>query len=163
VTLYLDWKSSSFCLSRISGALRNAAWPRLGEHRSWQGKARKQRIHPCKLFPGRCHARCWFHADAAKGRMAHNLRSASWEPATPTSFDASPGECTHQGGGFSMPLFLSAAALPKAVEWIPVPSQQHIAWYIWKNTVVFLPRALRYRTRTLFSFQGALYLFSHRR
>jgi hypothetical protein len=26
-----------------------------------------------------------------------------------------------------MPLFLDAAALPKAVEWIPVPSQQHIA------------------------------------
>jgi len=62
VTLYLDWKSSSFCLSRISGALRNVAWPRLGEHRSWQGKARKQRIHPCKLFPGRCHARSCFHA-----------------------------------------------------------------------------------------------------
>src|SRR5713101_5715354 len=40
-------------------------------------------------------------------------------------------------------LFLSAAALPKAVEWIPVPSQQQIAWYIWKNTVVFLPIALR--------------------
>ena len=28
--------------------------------------------------------------------------------------------------------------------------------YIWKNTVVFLPVALRYGTRTLFSFQGAL-------
>ena len=31
-------KPRSFCLSRVVGTLRNAAWPRLGEYRSGQGK-----------------------------------------------------------------------------------------------------------------------------
>jgi hypothetical protein len=36
-----------------------------------------------------------------KGRMAHNLRLASWEAATPISFETIPWERAHTGGGFS--------------------------------------------------------------
>ena len=61
--------------------------------------------------------------------------------------------------------FVEAAILPKAVdEYI---SRAFITaksiWYIWNNTVVFLPLVLHQRTRTLFSFQGTTDLFSHRR
>ena len=45
-------KPCSFCLSRVVGALRNAAWLRLGEYLSSQGKARKERIHACRCFLG---------------------------------------------------------------------------------------------------------------
>lgn len=62
-----------------------------------------------------------------------------------------------------MVLLLDAAALPKAVEWLPVPSQQYMAWYIWKNAVAFLQEALRLLTLTLFSFQGTPVVFYQRR
>ena len=55
--------------------------------------------------------------------------------------------------------FVLAAPLPKAVDWLPVPSQQQIACTL-VNTVVFLPVALRYGTRTLFRFQGTPNIFS---
>lgn len=71
--------------------------------------------------------------------MAHNLRF--WPLGkintrvfqrlsprnVPTGVEAFPG-------GYS----LLAAALPKAVDWVPVPSQQQIASTL-ANTVVFLP------------------------
>jgi hypothetical protein len=51
---------------------------------------------------------------------------------------------------------LSPVTLPKAdVQIAFVPSLQHIALYIWNITVVLFPLALRQRTRTRFSFQGA--------
>ena len=39
-----------FCLSSVVGALRNAAWLRLGEQQSGGGKARKECIHACISF-----------------------------------------------------------------------------------------------------------------
>ena len=42
----------------------------------------------------------------AKGRMAHNLRLASWEAGTPASFEAQSLGTYPQGGGFSWRYFL---------------------------------------------------------
>ena len=98
-------KPSGFCLSRVVGTLRNVAWLRLCEYRSWQGKARKKRIHPCVCSPGRCHARCRLHA-LRKGKDGPQLAlSASWETPTPASFDAAPLGTYPQGRR----LFLSYA------------------------------------------------------
>jgi hypothetical protein len=47
-----------------------------------------------------------------------------------------------------------------AVDWLPVPSEQHIADYSLVNAVTFLPTVLHGGTRTLFSLQGATTLFS---
>lgn len=98
-------KPSGFCLSRVVGTLRNVAWLRLCEYRSWQGKARKKRIHPCVCSPGRCHARCRLHA-LRKGKDGPQLAlSASWETPTPASLDAAPLGTYPQGRR----LFLSYA------------------------------------------------------
>ena len=56
-------------------------------------------------------------------------------------------------------LFFDAVALPKAVDGTRAFAAAN-SEYIWKNTVAFLPNALRAGTRTLFSFQGAVALFS---
>src|ERR1700693_4876735 len=73
--------------------------------------------------------------------MAHNSRF--WRPGDeqhPPLSRLSPGECTHQGGGFSYCYFLSAVALPKAVEWIPVPSlQQNSLVHLEQRGRVFTP------------------------
>jgi hypothetical protein len=147
-----------FCLSSVRDALRNAAWPRLIAHRSGGGKARRQRIHSdiCSLggaMPVGPLMPC------AKGRMAHNLRLASWRRPTPASFDACPGEYTHQGGGFSLCYFSTLLHFLKPYILMSRAFAQQIAWYIWNNAVAFLPQALRLGTRTLFSFQGAIALF----
>lgn len=55
-------------------------------------------------------------------------------------------------------LFFCSTTLPKAVEWLPVPSLRKIADTL-GNTVVFLPLALRQRTRTLLSSQGTTQFF----
>jgi hypothetical protein len=91
----------------------------------------------------------------AKGRMAHNLRLASWEPGTPASFDATPLGTYPQGRRLFLSYFLMALHFLKPVR----DSRSYLrsalnSLYIWKNTVVFLRMALRHTTRTLFSFQG---------
>src|SRR5260370_25973829 len=86
----------------------------------------------------------------AKGRMAHNLRLASWRRPTPASFTAAPLGTYPRGGGFSLLLFFTNVTLPKAVEWLPVPSHVEIA-YTSGNAVTFLRMALRHSTHTLFS------------
>jgi hypothetical protein len=48
--------------------------------------------------------------------------------------------------------------LPKAVDWVPVPSLRTIADTL-GNAVTFLPTALRGGTRTFFSSQGTTNLF----
>ena len=50
-------------------------------------------------------------------------------------------------------LFFGDVTLPKAVDWLPVPSHVEIADTL-VNTVVFLRLVLHEPTRTLFSFQG---------
>lgn len=76
-----------FCLSSVGGALRSAAWPRLGEYRSGGGKAQKHGLHSDPCFLGGARPVAAF-MPLTKGRMAHSLWLASWKTATPTSFDA---------------------------------------------------------------------------
>ncbi len=91
-----------FCHSFVRDTLRSGAWLRLGAHRNGGGIARKQRLHSGVLSPGRCHARSCFHADAAKGRMAHNLRfRRPGNQEHPHLSMLLPWERTHRGGGFS--------------------------------------------------------------
>src|SRR5215469_9859563 len=89
--------------------------------------------------------------------------ACSWHPGTqahPPLSRLNPWEHTRRGGGFSWRYSWRDVALPKAVEWLPVPSHVEIADTL-ANTVVFLPGALRSGTRTRFSFQGTPDLFSH--
>ena len=58
-------------------------------------------------------------------------------------------------------LFCDDVTVPKAVDWLPVPSHVEIADTL-GNAVTFLPTALRGGTHTLFSLQGTVDLFSHR-
>ena len=89
----------------------------------------RERTHSCVFSLERCHARCSSHA-FRKGMSGPQLAfSASWGRATPASFNALPWERTPRVEAFPMRYFVSAAPLPKAVEWIPVPSEQQIAWY----------------------------------
>src|SRR5262249_6801568 len=99
----------------------------------------RESIHPCLFSPGRCHAR-WVLRAFPKGRDGPQLRfSASWEKPTPTSFDVAPvGTCPH-GRRLFLALFSGDATLPKAVDWLPVPSSVEIAVHL-ANTPVFLPR-----------------------
>ncbi len=154
-------KSRSFCLSRVVGTLRNAAWPRLGAYRSEQGKAREQRIHACICFLGGAMPVAG-SMPCAKGRMAHNLRLASWEPGTPASFDAAPLGTYPQGRRLFLSYCLMALHFLKPMR----DSRSYLrsafnSLYIWKNTVVFLRLALRHTTRTRFSFQGARESIAH--
>ncbi len=108
-------KSRSFCLSRVVGTLRNAAWPRPGACRSGQGKARNQHIHSCKLFPGRCHARSCFHA-LRKGMNGPQLAVGVLGTRNTRVFRCySPGNVPTGAEAFPE-LFLAGAPLPKAVQ-----------------------------------------------
>ncbi len=138
-----------FCLSSVRDRLSNAAWLRLGASRSGGGKARNQRIHSCLCFLGGARPVSLLMPHA-KGRMAHNLRLASWRRPTPASFNAAPLGTYPRGGGFSLLLFFTNVTLPKAVEWLPVPSRVERA-YTSGNAVTFLRMALRHATHTLFS------------
>ncbi len=104
------------------------------------------------LFPGRCHARSWFHA-VRKGTHGPQLAVGVLGTRNTRVFRRySPGNVPTGAEAFPE-LFLHAAALPKAgTADSVVPSQQQIALYTWNNTGVFLHMALRHTTRTLFSF-----------
>jgi hypothetical protein len=148
-----------FCLSSVRDRLSNAAWPRLVAHRSGGGKARDERIHSSISFLGGAMP-VPASMPGAKGSMAHTLRSASWEAGTPASFEASSEEHTHQIGGFSCAIFCRTT-LPKAVEWLPVPSLRNRADTL-GNAVTFVRSTLRATTPTLFRFQGIRGIFSQR-
>ena len=122
---------------------------------SWRYREQAQpSLRDCS---GRCHARWCSHALRFQ-QMAGNLtRLASWRRPTPTSYDARLWEHTHIGGGFSWCYSLSEALhFLKPFGLVTGTFVAQNSLYIWNNTVVFLPVALRYGTRTLFSFQGAL-------
>jgi hypothetical protein len=91
--------------------------------------------------------------------MAHNSRF--WHPEDeqyPHLSMLTPGECTHQGGGFSFRSSWKDVTLPKAVEWLPVPSHVARADTSVKRGNVFT-HSLRRATRTLFSYQGTTDIF----
>src|SRR6266566_340255 len=111
------------------------------------------RTHSCVVSLARCHARGCSHAFREGKNGPHLSFSATWREATPSSFEAHSWGTDPPGWRLFLSYFVLAAPLPKAVDWLPVPSQQQIACTL-VNTVVFLPVALRYGTRTLFRFQG---------
>jgi hypothetical protein len=140
-----------FRLSSVRAMLRNGAWLRLVAHRSGGGKARKQRFHSGDLFPGRCQARCRFHA-AHKGMNGPQLAVGVLGTRNTRAFRrCSPGNIP-QGRRLFLMLLLVNAPLPKAVHpmvsCLRRVSNSLIQWF---NTVVFLPLALRQRTCTPFS------------
>jgi hypothetical protein len=100
---------------------------------------------------GRCQARCCSRA-FPKGIQSPQLRFwASWGRATPASFDAHSWGTYPPGWRLFQRYPLSDATLPKAGAAKPfVPSSVEIAHTL-EHTEVFLPPALRWRTRTLFS------------
>ena len=113
------------------------AWPRLGAHRSGGGKARNQCLHSGFLFPGRCHARSGFHA-LRKGKNGPQLALGSLESRTTRLIGGSiPGNIPTGLEAFPT-LFSGDTTLPKAVDWLPVPSHVEIAHTL-VNTGVFLP------------------------
>jgi len=104
-----------FCLSSVRGALRSAAWPRLGEYRSGGGKARRQRIHSCICFLGGAMPVA-FPMPCARGKNGPQLTlGLMGEEQHPHLSTLNPGEHAHQGGGFSWRYSCKEAALPKAV------------------------------------------------
>jgi hypothetical protein len=152
-----------FRLSSIRDRRSDVAWPRLIAHRSGGGKARK-RAHACMHpVPGRCHARFCFHA-SYKGKHGPQLAVGVLESRNTRLFRGSlPGNLPAGVEAFPVAILAVAALLPKAVDWLLVPSEQQIADYSLVNAVTFLPTVLHGGTRTLFSFQGATALFSQRR
>ena len=138
-----------FRLSSVVDERRNAAWLRLGAHRSGRGKARRQRLHSGVCFLGGAKPVA-ASMPCAKGRMAHNLRLASWEAGTPASFEAySVGTYPH---GWRLFLMLFSMLRHFLNPWSGYPWLRTAnSWYILVNTVVFFPTALRCRTRTLVS------------
>ena len=129
--------------------------------RSGGGKARNERIHSYFLIPGRCHARSGFRA-WRKGKNGPQLAVGILGSRNTRLFRGLfLGNIPNQAGGFSCAM-LSDATRTLAVEWLPVPSSIKIADTV-GNAVTFLRLALRQTTRTLFSSQGTVDIFSHRR
>ena len=98
-------KPRSFCLSRVVGTLRNAAWPRLGEYRSGQGKT--ETGHPSMptvswAVPGPLLLSCL----SEREEWPTTPVFGAWRAVTPASFDAAPLGTSPKGGGFSLMLFL---------------------------------------------------------
>jgi hypothetical protein len=61
--------------------------------------------------------------------MAHNFRFWRLEEDQHLRL-STPSLPEQRSGRLFLALFFEAATLPKAVDWVPVPSQQQIAWYI---------------------------------
>ena len=111
-----------------------------------------ERIHSCKQLPGRCHARSGFHA-LHKGKNGPQLAVGILGSRNTRLFRGSvPGNVPTGVEAFPA-LFCDDVTLPKAVDWLPVPSHVEIADTL-VNAVTFLRLALRQTTRTLFSSQG---------
>jgi hypothetical protein len=108
-------------------------------------------------FLGRCHARSGFHA-WRKGKNGPQLAVGSLESKNTRLFrDLFLGNVPTRLEAFPA-LFLNDVTLPKAVDWLPVPSHVEIADTL-GNAVTFLRLALRQATHTLFSSQGTANVF----
>jgi hypothetical protein len=116
-----------FRLSSVREWLSNGAWLRLVASRSGGGKARNQCLHSGALIPGRCQA-CWSSHALPKGKkwpttsvfgvlgsLNTRIFRCSILGNIPTRVEAFPDA------------IVDAAARTPAVDWLPVPSQQHIA------------------------------------
>ena len=113
------------------------------------------------LMTWRCHARCFSHA-SYKGMNGPQLVVGILGKSNTHVFRRLPcGNVPTRVEAFPA-LLLSRTTLPKPVDWVPVASLCQNSSYPWFNTVVFLPLALRQRTRTLFSCSRYYWVYSHR-
>jgi hypothetical protein len=127
VTLRRRWKARGFFrLSSVVAGRRNAAWLRLGAQRSGGGKARHEPIHSSLSWLGGAKP-VPASMPCAKGTMAHTLRLASWEAGTPASFEAYSRGTFPPGWRLFLRYSCRDVTLPKAVDWLPVPSYVEIA------------------------------------
>jgi len=148
-----------FCHSSVRDTLRSGAWLRLGAHRSGGGIAERGTAIPDHLswaVPCPLVLPCLSERD-------------EWPTTSVFGVLGSPNTCSFRyplGKPRSMRLFLGYSSyllhfLKPYICWCRafVAANSVVTWF---NTVVFLPVALRYRTRTLFSFQGATDLFYYK-
>jgi hypothetical protein len=158
----LGLKPCSFGLSRVVGTLRNAAWLRLAEYRSGQGKARRRHMHSCIRLLGGARPVLAFMPRAG-GKHGPQLVLGILESRNTrlASRAYSVGTYPHGWRLFQGRYSSKALALPKPVDWVPVATPEQIADTV-VNAVTFLPQAIRLGTRTLLSFQGTTTLFSQR-
>jgi hypothetical protein len=134
------------------------AWPRLVAYRSGGGKARNQRIHPCTLLPGRCHARSCFHAPR-KGMNGPQLAVGVLGTRNTRLFRGdSPGNVPQGRRLFLRSFCVLLHFLKPYIQRCRAFAAAN-SLYIRNNTVVFLHLVLRQTTRTLFSSQGATAIF----
>jgi hypothetical protein len=96
----------------------------------------------------------------ARGKHGPRLALGILEKTNTRIFRCSPLGTYPQRWRLFLVLFFDAVALPKAVHRDVSCLRTANSEYIWKNAVAFLPNTLRAGTRTLFSFQGAVELFS---
>jgi hypothetical protein len=153
--------SGFFRHSSVRDVLRSGAWLRLGAHRNGGGIA--ETAHPFMLTVS-CAVPCALVFPCLAERDEWPTTSAFGVLGTANTRvfrRCSPGNVPTGAEAFPE-LFLDDAPLPKAdAQMSSYLRSVSIALNTWNNTVVFLPLALRQRTRTLFSFQGATDLFYH--
>ncbi len=146
--------------SSVRDVLRSGAWLRLGAHRNGGGIA--ETAHPF-MRPVSCAVPCALVYPCLAERD-------EWPTTSAFGVLGSTNTCSFRyplGKPRSERLFLcyfrlSLHFLKPYIHWCRAFAASQIAWYAWNNTGVFLPLALRQRTRTLFSFQGATDLFYHK-
>ncbi len=145
--------------SSVRDVLRSGAWLRLGAHRNGGGIA--ETAHPFMLAVS-CAVPCALVYPCLAERDEWPTTSAFGVLGSTNTWSF----CSPLGKPRSERLFLcsfrrSLHFLKPYIHWCRAFAASQRAWYAWNNTVVFLPLALRQRTRTLFSFQGATALFYH--
>ncbi len=145
--------------SSVGDVLRSGAWLRLGAHRNGGGIA--ETAHPFMRTVS-CAVPCALVFPCLAERD-------EWPTTSACGVLGSTNTCSFcypLGKPRSARLFLcyfkrSLHFLKPYIQWCRAFAASQIAWYA-PNTGVFLPLALRQRTRTLFSFQGATALFYHK-
>jgi hypothetical protein len=111
------------------------AWPRLGAYRSGGGKARKHDLHSDPVFPGRCQARCGFHA-SHKGKNGPQLVVGTMESSNTHSFRClALGNLPTRVEAFPA-LFCRDVTLPQAVDCLPAFARRNSS-YIGEHGSVF--------------------------
>jgi len=128
-----------FCLSSVRDRLSNGAWLRLGAHRNGGGKAESAPPYRRMLS--------WAVPSPLVLSCLSERKAWSTTPVfgvlerinTHIFRCCSPGNVPQRRRLF-LGAIVRAATLPKAVDWLPVPSQQQIALHSGSTRSCFYPR-----------------------
>jgi hypothetical protein len=149
-----------FCLSSVRDGLSDGAWLRLGAHRSGGGKAEgaspSRRILSWAV-PSPLFFPCLSERDEWPTTPVSGVLGKS---NTRIFRCCSPGNVPAGAEAFPDAL-VRAAPLPKVVDWLPVPSEQHIALHSGSTRSCFYPRPYAMEPIPDSVVQGATSLFSH--